>query len=95
MMLREQGQLALDDPAGRYLPDLVGREVLESFNEADVAHSRSPGSYSWAGLYNTHFWADPKQGIATVLLMQVLPFYDDACIGLLTDVEQTIYRQLD
>ena len=57
--------------------------------------ARSPGSGSWAGLYNTHFWIDPKQGIATVLLMQVLPFYDDRCIRLLTNVEKSIYRNLE
>jgi len=38
----------------------------------------SPGSYTWAGIYNTHFWVDPKWKIAAVLLIQVLPFYDDA-----------------
>src|SRR5262249_18640297 len=25
---------------------------------------RSPGSYTWAGIYNTHFWVDPKRQIA-------------------------------
>ena len=57
--------------------------------------ARSPGSYSWSGLHNTHFWADPKQGIAAVLFMQVLPFYDDRCIKLLTDFEESIYRNLE
>ena len=57
--------------------------------------ARSPGSYSWSGLYNTHFWADPKQGIAAVLMMQVLPFYDDRCIQLLMDFEESIYRNLE
>jgi methyl acetate hydrolase len=57
-------------------------------------NSRSPGSYSWAGLFNTHFWADPQKGIAAVLLMQVLPFYDPQCIRLLTDFERLIYANL-
>ena len=57
--------------------------------------ARSPGSYSWAGLYNTHFWADPIHGMAAVLLVQVLPFYDDRCIQLLIDFEKTIYRNLE
>jgi CubicO group peptidase (beta-lactamase class C family) len=56
---------------------------------------RSPGSYSWAGLFNTHFWVDPYQGIAAVLLMQVLPFYDDQCIRLLTGFERQIYKHWD
>lgn len=58
-------------------------------------NARSSGSYSWAGLRNTHFWADPQQGIAAVLLMQVLPFYDDLCIQLLTDFEHHIYKNLE
>lgn len=62
--------------------------------EGEEENARSPGSYSWAGLCNTHFWADPQQGIATVLLMQVLPFYDDLCVRLLTDFEHHIYQNL-
>ncbi|HIG49002.1 MAG TPA: hypothetical protein EYQ20_22160 [candidate division Zixibacteria bacterium] len=54
-----------------------------------------PGSYSWAGLYNTHFWGDRKQGIAVVLMTQALPSYDDRCIQLPMDIEKRIYRNLD
>jgi methyl acetate hydrolase len=62
--------------------------------EDEEDNARSPGSYSWAGLFNTHFWADPQQGIAAVLLMQLLPFYDDLCIQLLKDFENRVYRNL-
>jgi methyl acetate hydrolase len=55
---------------------------------------RSPGSYTWAGIYNTHFWVDPKRQIAAVIMMQVLPFYDDACMKLYQDVEAVIGRNL-
>lgn len=58
-------------------------------------NTRSSGSYSWAGLFNTHFWVDPKQGIAAVLMMQVLPFYDDRCILLLTDFEKHVYQNVE
>ena len=54
-----------------------------------------PSSYSWAGLYNTHFWGDLKLGIAVVLMTQALPFYDGRCIQLLMDIEKRIYRNLD
>ena len=57
-----------------------------------VAHRRAPGSYSWAGINNTHFWVDPQRQIGVVVLMQVLPFYDDACITLLTNVEELVNR---
>jgi len=62
--------------------------------EGDENNARSSGSYSWAGLFNTHFWVDPQQGIAAVLLMQVLPFYDDLCIQLLKDFENCVYKNL-
>lgn len=58
-------------------------------------HLRSPGSYSWSGLSNTHFWVDPEKGIAAVILMQVLPFYDETCIGLYQGFEQLIYKHLN
>jgi CubicO group peptidase (beta-lactamase class C family) len=55
---------------------------------------RSPGSYTWAGIYNTHFWVDPKRQIAAVIMMQVLPFYDDGCMKAYQDVEAAIGRNL-
>ena len=55
---------------------------------------RSPGSLSWAGINNTHFWLDPNRHIAVVLLMQVLPFYDEACIRTLRGFEELVYRHV-
>jgi methyl acetate hydrolase len=54
----------------------------------------SPGSYTWAGIYNTHFWVDPKWKIAAVLLIQVLPFYDDATMNLYQNFEAAIGKNL-
>jgi CubicO group peptidase (beta-lactamase class C family) len=56
---------------------------------------RSPGSLSWAGIYNTHFWIDPDRHVAAVVLMQVLPFYDEASIGVLRGFEELVYRHLE
>lgn len=55
---------------------------------------RAPGSYTWAGIYNTHFWVDPKRQIVAVIMMQVLPFYDDGCMKLYQDVEAAIGKNL-
>ena len=52
---------------------------------------RPPGSLSWAGIANTHFWIDPTNGIGVVLLLQLFPFYDDRAIELLTTFERTLY----
>ncbi len=59
-----------------------------------VVGFRSPGSLSWGGINNTHFWIDPKRQIGGIVLMQVLPFYDDACMRVLRGVEEIVYRHL-
>jgi len=55
---------------------------------------RSPGSLSWGGIYNTHFWIDPARQIAAAVLMQVLPYYDDASLRVLRGFERIVYRQV-
>jgi CubicO group peptidase (beta-lactamase class C family) len=58
----------------------------------DDANARSPGSMSWAGIFNTEFWIDPRRGICAVLLMQYLPFYDAAAIDALQGFEKRVYQ---
>ncbi len=55
---------------------------------------RAPGSLSWAGIQNTHFWIDGESGLGVVLMMQLLPFYDPQAIDLLTSFEQAVYDEL-
>ena len=38
------------------------------------ADRRSPGSGTWAGIFNTHFFIDPSKEIGVVVMMQTLPF---------------------
>lgn len=57
----------------------------------DADHRRA-GSLSWAGIYNTEFWIDPKAGIGAVLLLQYLPFYDERAIRTLQAFEAAVYR---
>jgi CubicO group peptidase (beta-lactamase class C family) len=55
---------------------------------------RSPGSMSWAGIFNTEFWVDPVKKIGAVHMMQLLPFYDEGAIRALRGFEETVYREL-
>ena len=55
---------------------------------------RSPGSMSWAGIFNTEFWVDPVKKVGAVHMMQLLPFYDDGAIRALRGFEQTLYKEL-
>jgi len=56
---------------------------------------RAKGSMSWGGLRNTHFWVDPQTRIGVVFMTQVLPFYDDEVMSLLTTFEETLYKGMD
>lgn len=70
----------------------LGFQVTGPHNDAS---SRSPGSLSWAGIFNTEFWIDPAKGIGGVLLMQYLPFYDTDAIATLQGFEQRVYEGLE
>ena len=65
-------------------------------NVSCVARILGPAfaSMSWAGINNTHFWVDPKRQIAAVILMQVQPFYDEACMKIYHDFEEAIGSNL-
>jgi methyl acetate hydrolase len=69
----------------------LGFEITGAHNDP---YARSPGSLSWAGIYNTEFWIDPQRGIGAVLLMQYLPFYDGAAIETLQGFERRVYQGL-
>ncbi len=70
----------------------LGFQIASS--EAQYAKYRSAGSMSWAGIYNTEFWIDPVQHIGGVMMMQVLPFYDDGALRTLRNFEELVYRNL-
>jgi CubicO group peptidase (beta-lactamase class C family) len=57
-------------------------------------NTRSNGSGTWAGIFNTHFWIDRDKDIGVVVMMQTLPFYDDAAMKVLAGVEEIVYRNL-
>jgi len=55
---------------------------------------RSPGSLSWAGIFNTFFWIDLQKELAAVVLMQLLPGNDENAVTLFRGFERLIYRGL-
>ena len=54
-------------------------------------NGRSPGSLTWAGLFNTHYWIDPARHLAAVIMTQVLPFGDVPTMRLYGQYERSIY----
>ncbi len=74
--------------------DKFGLGFQLASNDPANATFRSPGSMSWAGLFNTEFWIDPVRQIGGIHMMQQLPFYDDGAIRALRGFEEIVYKEL-
>jgi methyl acetate hydrolase len=59
-----------------------------------VPEGRSAGSLTWAGIYNTYYWLDPKKRIAAVFMTQVLPFADERVLRVYRRFERGIYAAM-
>jgi CubicO group peptidase (beta-lactamase class C family) len=62
--------------------------------KAKHPNMRSPGSGTWAGIFNTHFFIDPAREIGVVVMMQTLPFYDEASMKVYSGAEEIVYKNL-
>ncbi len=60
-------------------------------NTKPLEGGRSRGSLAWAGIYNTFFWIDPTRKTCAVILMQILPFSDDAAYSVVEHFERAVY----
>ena len=60
-------------------------------NEEPAPTGRPAGTLMWAGLANSVFWIDRRNGIGGVFLSQVLPFSDAGAMGLWTEFETAVY----
>src|SRR5262245_49358446 len=74
--------------------DKFGLGFQIASNDPATKGFRSPGSMSWAGIFNTEFWVDPVKHVGGVHMMQLLPFYDDGAIRALRGFEETVYKNL-
>ena len=63
-------------------------------NTRQTAEGRSAGRLAWAGLANTYFWIDPANGVAAVILMQLIPFGDPKALAVVGDFEKALYTAL-
>jgi CubicO group peptidase (beta-lactamase class C family) len=59
-----------------------------------VPGGRAADSLAWAGLGNTYFWIDPKNGVAGVILMQLIPFADAKALAVFDGFEKALYAAL-
>ena len=62
--------------------------------EQDAPTGRPAGSLSWAGLANSFYWIDPKNGIGGVYATQIIPFADTKSLPLAESFESLVYQNL-
>jgi methyl acetate hydrolase len=60
-------------------------------NMQPVPQGRSAGSLTWAGLFNTYYWIDPRKRVAAVFMTQVLPFADERALQAYRQFERGVY----
>jgi methyl acetate hydrolase len=96
--VRVRLQPTADPQRSRPFPTGAGEDTwgfgFQIAARAPAAPHRKPGSLTWGGINNTHFFIDPASGIAAMVLMQVLPFYDEAALRVLDGFEERLYRHL-
>jgi CubicO group peptidase (beta-lactamase class C family) len=61
--------------------------------DEDIPGMRHAGSQAWAGVLNSHYWFDPKAGIAGLLMTQSLPFVEQRFMDTYERFERATYRQ--
>ena len=90
-------QLSSNPSLSRNFPVGAGRDKwgLGFQLAADkLPNRRSPGSGTWAGIFNTHFFIDPSREIGVIVMMQTLPFYDEASMKVYAGAEEAVYKNL-
>jgi methyl acetate hydrolase len=88
--------VARNTPLVRQFPPGAGKNKFgfgfQIETEPTEEGMRGPGSLSWSGVFNTHFWIDPRNGLAAVVLMQLLPANDEKIVDLLRAFERLVYQ---
>ncbi len=78
-----------------FFPGMVKKWGLGfMINTESVPGGRGAGSLAWAGLGNTYFWIDPDEGVAGVILTQLIPFADPKVLALFEQFETAVYAAL-
>jgi CubicO group peptidase (beta-lactamase class C family) len=52
---------------------LTARGKTEAFRRASYDDVATAGTFSWGGIFNTYFWADPERRVIGILMTQIYP----------------------
>ena len=81
--------------AGEFFPGIEKGWAYTFMTNRDEAPSGRPaGSLMWAGLANSFFWIDRRNGVGGYWATQILPFQDIASYPGFVDFETALYRSL-
>ncbi|MFO6464529.1 hypothetical protein ACK8OR_09055 [Jannaschia sp. KMU-145] len=72
-------------------PGAAGHGFAGLRNDADIDGRRRAGTLTWAGVLNTHWWADRTANACGVVMTQTLPFVDPRFLKLYDAVEEPAY----
>lgn len=72
----------------------VDHSIALCINLEDSGRGRRAGSGAWGGMARTHFWLDPKTGIAACCGTQLLAGHPDVESELFREFERTLYDGL-
>jgi CubicO group peptidase (beta-lactamase class C family) len=70
--------------------EVYGFGFAISKGPSETGTIESTGTYRWLGLFNTHFWVDPKEELIGILLTQIQPNVSDIDRKFKTLVYQSI-----
>ena len=73
------------------LPEGTTHSFVAVRSEADVPGRRKAGTQSWAGVCNTHYWADRASDVAGVIFTQSLPFVEEPYMRTYEAFETAVY----
>ena len=81
--------------AGEFFPGIEkGWAYTFMTNREQTPSGRPAGSLMWAGLANSFFWIDRRNGVGGYWATQILPFQDIASYPGFVDFETALYRSL-
>ncbi|MEM7487959.1 MAG: serine hydrolase domain-containing protein [Pseudomonadota bacterium] len=74
-------------------PGVAGHGFGGLRNGADIDGRRRAGTLAWAGVLNTHWWADRQAGLCGVVMTQSLPFVEPRYLAFYDAVERAAYGE--
>jgi methyl acetate hydrolase len=71
-----------------------GSGISFLINKEETHTGRPAGTLMWAGLCNSYYWVDQRNGLGGVYMTQILPFADHRALPLFYEFEAAVYRQI-